>query len=102
MDVHGELNPMQWKDVSASALIRYSSREGFWKSGIHASVMKLAGLFHGTGMQPTAGLFDPSTRVVEAVAWMQANVDLWFCFLGSVHGGGTRKAMLCVRVFRCV
>ncbi|CAE6926947.1 CPK8 [Symbiodinium sp. CCMP2592] len=76
MDVHGELNPIQWKDVSASALIRYSSREGFWKSGIHASVMKLAGLFHGTGMQPTAGLFDPSTRVVEAAAQVRLRLGL--------------------------
>ena len=81
MDVHGELNPVQWRDVSASALIRYSSREGFWKSGIHASVMKLAGLFHGTGMQPTAGLFDPSTRVAEAVAWMQARLICASAFL---------------------
>ena len=69
VEVFGEMDPEHWRGAPAQALIRHT-RETFWRSGIHASVMKLAGELHGTGMQPTAGLFDPSPRVAEVAAQM--------------------------------
>eukprot|EP00434_Breviolum_minutum_P009564 symbB.v1.2.008422.t1/scaffold529.1/size191693/7 len=65
IEVIGRLDPTEWRQCKSQVILRRASRQGFWKTEIHNSVMKLAGEIHGTGMQCTSGLFAPSFLVAS-------------------------------------
>ena len=49
-------------------LVRAPAPCGFWRTGFHPAVWRLAAELHGTGMAPTRGLFGASKKAVKAAS----------------------------------
>ncbi|CAJ1370975.1 unnamed protein product [Effrenium voratum] len=59
---------MEQPEVSSAKVLRRRLRRSFWqevREAVPASVLRLAGELHGTGMRPTSGLFEPSEKVLR-------------------------------------